>query len=232
MERRSHTLTFGFPRMHKEVGERRDFLPPLIHAIAGLGCPVLVETGIGSGMGYVDEDYVRDAGVDVVDERTAYEQDVVVVLRAPVERFEYLRPGATLLSMLHFPTRPARVAHLERMSLRAISLDSIVDDEGQRMVVDGQGRRVERSRCRVRSTRADLEPDVSRGASARPRHGHGRRGHRQARGRGRHQVRRSPTQRGLRGPRGRWVSRSSRSAATSRRTPGICTSGSRQPTCS
>ncbi len=60
MERTSHTLTFGFPRMHKEVGERRDFLPPLIHAIAGLGCPVLVETGIGSGMGYVDEDYVRD----------------------------------------------------------------------------------------------------------------------------------------------------------------------------
>lgn len=138
MERTSHTLTFGFPRMHKEVGERRDFLPPFIQTIAGLGCPVFVETGIGSGMGYVDDDYVRDAGVGVVDERTAYEQDVVVVLRAPVERFEYLRPGATLLSMLHFPTRSARVEHLERLSLRAISLDSIVDDEGQRMVVNGR----------------------------------------------------------------------------------------------
>lgn len=137
MERTSHTLTFGFPRMNKEVGERRDFLPPLIHAIAGLGCPVSVETGIGSGMGFVDDDYGR-VGVDVVDERTAYEQDVVVVLRAPVERFEYLRPGATLLSMLHFPTRPSRVGHLERLSLRAISLDSIVDDEGQRMVVNGK----------------------------------------------------------------------------------------------
>ena len=41
-------LTFGFPRMHKEPGERRDFLPPLIATLAGVGVPVVVEAGIGS----------------------------------------------------------------------------------------------------------------------------------------------------------------------------------------
>ena len=138
MERTSHALTFGFPRMHKEAGERRDYLPTLIHAIADLGCPVFVETGIGSGMGLVDGDYARHPLVEIVDERTAYEQDVVVALRAPVERFGHVRPGATLMSMLHFPTRPARVRHLERLGVRAISLDTIEDDEGRRLVVNGK----------------------------------------------------------------------------------------------
>ena len=138
MERTSQPLTFGFPRMHKEVGERRDFLPSLIHTIADLGCPVFVESGIGSGMGHVDRDYECHTGVEVVDERTAYQQDVVIVLRAPEGKFEYLGPGATLLSMLHFPTRPARVRQLERLGINAISLDTIVDDEGRRLVVNSR----------------------------------------------------------------------------------------------
>jgi hypothetical protein len=42
MVERAHCLTFGFPTMHKEAGERRDFLPPLIHLLADLGCDVYV----------------------------------------------------------------------------------------------------------------------------------------------------------------------------------------------
>jgi alanine dehydrogenase len=128
-------LTFGFPRMHKEHGERRDFLPPLIRRLADLGCEVAIETGIGSAMGYADEDYLRPR-VRAVDEDEAYRQDVVVVLRAPIGRFEKLRPGATLISMLHFPTRPARVRLLEDLGIEAISLDTIEGDEGRRLVVN------------------------------------------------------------------------------------------------
>jgi len=50
-------LSIGFPRMHKEPGERRDFLPPLVGLLAELGAEVYVEAGIGSGMGYSDSDY-------------------------------------------------------------------------------------------------------------------------------------------------------------------------------
>ena len=53
----SDRITIGFPRMHKEPGERRDFLPPLIGLLAGLGAEVYVESGIGSAMGYSDTDY-------------------------------------------------------------------------------------------------------------------------------------------------------------------------------
>ena len=106
----SGRITIGFPRMHKEPGEHRDFLPPLIGLLAGIGAEVYVETGIGSGMGYADLDYTSvSPHVHVTDEDQAYRQDVVVVLRAPEGRYDRFRRGAVLVSMLHFPTRPARV---------------------------------------------------------------------------------------------------------------------------
>ena len=132
-------LTFGFPRMHKEPGERRDFLPELAGLAASLGCDVAVETGIGSDMGYTDQDYTaRSSRIRIADEATCYAQDVVVVLRAPIGKFDWMRRGATLLAMLHFPTRPARVRHLEDLGIDAISLDTIEDDEGRRLVVNSK----------------------------------------------------------------------------------------------
>jgi alanine dehydrogenase len=134
-----HRLTFGLPRMHKEPGERRDFLPSLVHHLVSLGCEVFIERGIGSAMGYVDADYVNGSrDVRVVDEDEAYAQDVVLVLRAPTGRFEKLRRGATLLSMLHYPTRPARVHALQELGVHGISLDSIADDDGHRLVVNSK----------------------------------------------------------------------------------------------
>src|SRR5674476_611618 len=92
-------LTIGFPRMHKEPGERRDFLPPFVGLLTALGAEVHIETGMGSGMGYADHDYTAlSPDVHVTDEDGACRQDVVVVLRAPEG-----------LSLIHIsePTRQA-----------------------------------------------------------------------------------------------------------------------------
>lgn len=136
MAKSKPSLSFGFPRMHKEPAERRDFLPDLIEHIAQRGCEVFVESGIGSGMSLCDEDYEsRSPRVHVVDNLEAYRQDVVLVLRCPeLDELCKLQRGATLMSMLHFPTRPRRVKRLLEQGLSAISLDSIVDDEGRRLV--------------------------------------------------------------------------------------------------
>lgn len=96
---------------------------------------MFAESGIGSGMGFTDDDYGRVSTlVRVVDERTAYEQDIVVSLRAPDGRLQWMRPCATLVSMLQFPTRPARIRRLAELRLEAVSLDSVVDDDGRRLV--------------------------------------------------------------------------------------------------
>ncbi len=112
-------LTIGFPRMYNEPGERRAFLPPLMGLLAETGVDVYVETGCGAGMGYSDDDYVAQSPrVHIVDEATAYAQDIVVVLRAPEGATSSLRPGAILFSMLHFTTRPERVELLRTWASR------------------------------------------------------------------------------------------------------------------
>ena len=130
------SLSFGFPRMHRETAERRDFLPPLVAALVTRGADVVVERGIGSGMGFGDQDYVA-VGARIGEEADAYARDVVVMLRSPA-RFERMVPGTILVSMLHFPTRPGRVAELVERGIDAISLDSLADDDGNRLVVNAR----------------------------------------------------------------------------------------------
>ena len=133
--RAGRRVSVGFPRMHRESSERRDFLPPLVGLLAANGAEVHVESGIGSDMGYTDLDYGQiSPDVRVTDEDDAYRQDIVVVLRAPEGKYDRLERGAVLVSMLHFATRPARVRMLSEMGIDALSLDLIRDDDGRRLV--------------------------------------------------------------------------------------------------
>ena len=129
-------IRIGFPRMHKEPGERRDFLPSFIARLARLGAEVVLETGYGSGMGLSADDYSSVAySATFADHESAYRQDYVVVLRCPTDdEIRLMRPGSCLISMLHYPTRAGRVAMLRKQGLEAISLDSIKDDSGRRLI--------------------------------------------------------------------------------------------------
>lgn len=130
-------LRVGLPRMHKEAGERRDFLPRLVAFLDRLGADrIVLEEGYGTGMDVLPSDYLaasRRARFATYEE--CLDQDLVMVVRCPDEdALARLRPEATLLSMLHFPTRPGRVALLNRLGLTAVSLDSIADDGGHRLI--------------------------------------------------------------------------------------------------
>jgi len=129
-------LTIGLARMHVEAGERRDFLPDFVSDLEKHGAKVILEHGYGSGMGYQEADYQKLApGVEFKSNEEVYQQDYVMVLRCPSD--EYLRrlhPGACLISMLHYPTRPDRTDFLRSLGIEAISLDSIKDDSGRRIV--------------------------------------------------------------------------------------------------
>ncbi|HEC23348.1 MAG TPA: alanine dehydrogenase [Chloroflexi bacterium] len=128
--------TIGFPRMKKERGEKRVFLPDFIQFLTRLGATVYLEEGYGSTLGYSFDDYRQgNEAVRQCSREEAFRQDLVLVLRSPEqEAFELLRPGSCLISMLHFPTRRRRVERLQRLGVDAISLDSIVDDQNLRLV--------------------------------------------------------------------------------------------------
>jgi alanine dehydrogenase len=128
--------TIGLPRMGKEKGERRVFLPEFVQWLTTLGSTIYLEEGYGSSGGYDYADYRQ--GNDVVHQCSrveAFQTDVVLVLRAPERpEFDLLRSGSVLISMLHYPTRPWRVQCLHDLGIRAISMDSIVDDNNIRLV--------------------------------------------------------------------------------------------------
>lgn len=136
MHHDSNQLTIGLPRMHLEPGERRDFLPEFVHRLCQNGYQVFLEHGYGSAMGYQEEEYTAHSPcVHFTSRDETYQQDIVLVLRYPGDdALKRMRKGACLISMLHFPTRPMRVHLLRDLGLEAISLDSIKDDVGRRLI--------------------------------------------------------------------------------------------------
>ncbi|MGZ4150386.1 MAG: hypothetical protein ACXVQJ_10125 [Actinomycetota bacterium] len=130
-------LTVGLPRMSEHPGERRDLLPRFVHRLVQLGADeVVVEHGYGGDLAIAPDAYLHEQPrVRAADATEVLAQDVVLVLRCPKrEQLEQLRPGSILLAMLHYSTRPARNDLLEDRKVRMVSLDSIVDDHGRRLV--------------------------------------------------------------------------------------------------
>jgi alanine dehydrogenase len=128
--------SIGFPRMQHEAGEKRVFLPEFIQYLAGFDMQICIEDGYGARSGFMYEDYKQaNPDIHMCSREEAFQQDVVLILRSPKpEEFQLLKSGTTLISMLHFPTRPIRVARLKKRGIQAISLDSITNDNNIRLV--------------------------------------------------------------------------------------------------
>ena len=132
----SSKARIGLPKMHQETGEKRVFLPGFVADLQNMGYEVLLEEQYGTGIGIADEDYLSIADqIQFTPLEQVYSQDHILVLRYPGdEMVRKIKPGACLISMLHYPTRPHRVDLLREQGLRSISLDSIKDDTQRRLV--------------------------------------------------------------------------------------------------
>lgn len=128
--------TIGFPRMMKEAGELRVFLPEFIQFLTQLGLTVFIEEGYGSRSGFTFDDYHQaNTSVFMCSREEAFQQDLVLVLRSPLlDEYQLLGKDGCLITMLHYPTRPKRVELLKSLGLKSISLDSIENDYGIRLV--------------------------------------------------------------------------------------------------
>jgi alanine dehydrogenase len=126
----------GLASIHAEAGEHRAFLPDFVAHLTRYGARVVLEHGYGSGMGLSEKDYLEAAPtVEFASHKKVCKQDYVLVLRCPAdEELRLISPGTCLISMLHYPTRPQRVAYLRSLGIKAISLDSLKDDSGRRLV--------------------------------------------------------------------------------------------------
>lgn len=133
--------SIGFPMMHKEVNERRDFLPQFFNMLSKENLDFYLEEGYGSGMNFTHEDYTNmNNKIKFVSNKECYEKDIVVVLRSPeFNEIDYMKRGSILVSMLHYPTRATRVNKLKSKGIIGISMDSLKNDFLERMVVNYTG---------------------------------------------------------------------------------------------
>lgn len=146
-------IAIGFPRMHKERGERRDFLPALCGNMKKLNdIEIFLEEGYGEGMGLSPDDYTRVyPDVRFASRDEVYKKDMIVVLRAPSDaEILKMKPGSVLISMLHYDTRSLRNKLLKQQGIICFSMDAMTDDKNNRMVVNYRG--TSRSGARVAFT--------------------------------------------------------------------------------
>ncbi|MFN2304854.1 MAG: alanine dehydrogenase, partial [Anaerolineales bacterium] len=91
--------SIGFPRMEMEAGEKRVFLPNFIQYIATLDVRVVIEEGYGSRSGFDKAEYRQgNQKISFGSRQEAFDQDLILILRAPEADFERMKPGAILMS--------------------------------------------------------------------------------------------------------------------------------------
>lgn len=128
-------FTLGLGTIHAEEGEVRAFLPDFVFKMSRIFKSVVLEEGYGQKLGIDEEYYTKSANIITGTAEEVYAQDYILVLRYPSEEYlELIQPGNCLISMCHFPTRPERRKYLGDRGIQAVSLDGIVDDNGQRLV--------------------------------------------------------------------------------------------------
>ena len=92
--------------------------PAVTATLVKKGFNVQVEKGAGFGAKFRDDDYAQ-AGAKVVDERSAFNSDILLKVRQPLEsEISLIKPGSTLVSFLY----PAKNKELiEKLSERKIN---------------------------------------------------------------------------------------------------------------
>lgn len=133
--------SFGFPKMNKEDKEVRAFLPSFFRKLDDANIGIWLENNYGKEMGFSENDYLKENNhINFVKRDKVLSKDVVVVLRTPEnEELKKMIPGSILVSMLHYTTRESRNMLMKKLGIISFSMDSMVDDDNRRVVVNYYG---------------------------------------------------------------------------------------------
>lgn len=92
--------TIGFVKSQKENERRRALIPADLGNVKHAN-RLYFEIGYGDALGYSDEDY-RRMGVNMADQKTAYNQDIICNPKAPQsEEYQFFSEGQVLFGWIH-----------------------------------------------------------------------------------------------------------------------------------
>lgn len=135
------TKSIGFPKMHKEENEKRDFLPTFFNSLKDYEVDIFLEEGYGERLGYTSDDYLRcNNNIKFESHDNVFKKDLIIVLRCPeTEEIYLINEDSVLISMLHYETRETRNALLKERKINCFSMDAMTNDENERILVNYRG---------------------------------------------------------------------------------------------
>jgi alanine dehydrogenase len=90
------------------------------------GHAVFVEANAGSGAGFSDEDYIQAGATIVTEAKAAWNRDLVVKVKEPLEpEYEFLQKGQMLFTYLHLAADRRLTEHLLNSGAIAIAYETV-----------------------------------------------------------------------------------------------------------
>lgn len=137
VEERRRSLFIGIPKETSFQENRIGLTPDAVKQLTDQGHRIQIEAGAGSPSKYSDNEY-SEAGAKIVYScEEVYQADIILKIAPPTyDEIEYLRPGQTLISALHFGNLTSDYINaLLRKKINAISFELIRDKSDSKPVV-------------------------------------------------------------------------------------------------
>ena len=124
-------MRFGVVRELTPQERRVPVTPDGVRALVSTGHDIQIETGVGTGSGFSDTEYLAAGAKVLYSARdVATQSDVLVKVHAPTEQEdELVRPGVTLLGFLHLASVDA-AGHARLIARKATTLSLEMVREG------------------------------------------------------------------------------------------------------
>ncbi len=119
-------MKIGVPKEIKNNEYRVAMTPAGVMTLTGVGHEVVIEAGAGAGSSFTDEDYKRAGATIVSTAAEAWDADMVMKVKEPLEsEFSYFREGLILFTYLHLAPEPQLTKALLEKKVVGIAYETV-----------------------------------------------------------------------------------------------------------
>ncbi len=124
-------MIIGLPKEVKNREYRVGLTPQNVSEYVAHGHTVLVQKSAGEGSGFMDEEYVENGAQLVETAAEAYDADMVVKVKEPIEsEYDLLKEESVLYTYLHLAADEALTKVLLEKKVKSVAYETITDRNG------------------------------------------------------------------------------------------------------
>ncbi|MGB7380129.1 MAG: alanine dehydrogenase, partial [Rivularia sp. (in: cyanobacteria)] len=119
-------MEIGVPKETKDREFRVGLSPSSVRVLKEAGHNIFVETASGAGAGFTDEDYVSAGAQIVTTPETAWNRELIVKVKEPLQaEYKFLQKGQLLFTYLHLAADRKLTEHLIDCGVTAIAYETV-----------------------------------------------------------------------------------------------------------